>query len=57
MGIYGTVTVDDYRRLEDSGMTAGVSLPFDFALGGPSDLEAKRRVMETFAEDVLRHLA
>lgn len=57
VGIYGDTDVDIFRRLEDSGMTSGVSLPFNFALGGPSSLDEKRRVMETFAESVMRHFA
>jgi probable F420-dependent oxidoreductase len=55
VGIYGDTNLDTFRRLEENGMTAGVSLPFNFALGGPSTLDQKRRVMEEFAEAVLRH--
>lgn len=55
VGIYGETTVDDLRRLEDTGMTAGVSLPFNFALNGDSNLDQKRRLMENFAESVIRH--
>lgn len=57
VGIYAEPSVDLYRRLEDSGMTSGVHLPFSFALGGPSTLDQKRRLMEDFAERVLRHFA
>ena len=56
VGLYGDVDLDTYRRLEDAGMTSGVSLPFHFAFGGPSSLERKRRLMEEFAESTLRHL-
>lgn len=55
VGLYGEVGLDDYRRLEDAGMTAGIHLPFWFAFDGPSSLDQKKRRMEAFAEDVLRH--
>lgn len=55
VGLYGDVTLDDYRRLEDLGMTAGIHLPFSFAFGGPSTLDQKKVLMEGFAENVLRH--
>ena len=37
-------------------MTSGIHLPFHFAFEGPSSLDQKRRLMEDFAEKVLRHL-
>ena len=55
VGIYGETSVDLFRRLEDAGMTSGIHLPFWFALGGPSTLDQKKRLMDGFAEDVLRH--
>lgn len=55
VGLYGDVGLDDYRRLEEHGMTAGIHLPFWFAFDGPSSLDQKKRLMETFAENVLRH--
>ncbi|MCA9505852.1 MAG: LLM class F420-dependent oxidoreductase [Myxococcota bacterium] len=57
VGVYGNPTLDDYRRLEDAGMTSGIHLPFHFAFGGPSTLDRKKRLMEDFAESTLRHLA
>ena len=57
VGLYGEVGLDDYRRLGDLGMTAGIHLPFWFAFDGPSTLDQKKRLMERFAEDVLRHFA
>ena len=55
VGLYGDPDVDLFRRLEDEGMTSGIHLPFWFALDGPSTLDQKKRLMETFAENVLRH--
>lgn len=57
VGLYAELTLDLLRRMEDAGMTAGVHLPFHFAFEGPSSLDQKRRMMEAFAENVLRHLA
>jgi probable F420-dependent oxidoreductase len=57
VGVYGEPEVDVYRRLEDSGMTSGIHLPFSFAFDGPSTLEQKKSLMEEFAERVMRHLA
>lgn len=57
VGLYGDADFDTLRRLEDVGMTSGVHLPFHFALGGPSSLDQKRRLMEEFSERTLRHLA
>ena len=42
--------LDTFKRLQDSGMTSGVSLPFTFSLGWNSTIEQKRAVMEQFAE-------
>jgi hypothetical protein len=36
-------------------MTSGIHLPFAFAFDGPSSLDQKKRLMEGFAESVLRH--
>jgi len=36
-------------------MTAGVSPPFMFTLGRTSTLDQKKRTMEAFAEQVIRH--
>jgi hypothetical protein len=38
-----------FRRLEDQGMTAGISYPFYFSLGLRSSIDDKKRVMEDFA--------
>lgn len=55
VGVYAEPEVGLFRRLEDAGMTSGIHLPFSFAFDGPSTLEQKKRLMETFAERVIRH--
>ncbi len=55
VGVYAEPSVDLFRRLEDQGMTSGIHLPFSFAFDGPSTLDQKKRLMEGFAEDILRH--
>lgn len=44
-----------FESLLDSGMSAGLNMPFAFALGVRSSLDDKKRMMERFAEDVIRH--
>jgi hypothetical protein len=41
-------------RLEEQGMTAGVNYPFMFSLGKTSTLDQKKRLMEQFAETIIR---
>jgi probable F420-dependent oxidoreductase len=53
MGLTTPPDLDSFRRLEEGGMTSGVSYPFRTALGTRSTLDAKRRVMEQFAERIL----
>jgi probable F420-dependent oxidoreductase len=53
MGLRTPPDLDTFRRLEERGMTSGVSYPFRYALGTHSTLDAKRRVMEHFAERIL----
>lgn len=57
IGLSTPPDVDTFKRLEDAGMTAGVSYPFYFSLGERSSLDDKKRVMERFARDVLAHFA
>lgn len=57
VGLYADPDVDLFRRLEDEGMTSGIHMPFWFALDGPSTLDQKKRLMESFAEGVLRHFS
>ncbi|MBW2712659.1 MAG: TIGR03619 family F420-dependent LLM class oxidoreductase [Deltaproteobacteria bacterium] len=47
--IYGEVTKDDLKRLEDAGATSTVSLPFAFTVAPNSSLEQKRAYMEGYA--------
>ena len=53
LGLSTPPDLDAFRRLEESGMTSGVSYPFRYALGERSSLDAKRRAMEAFAERIL----
>ncbi len=55
VGVYAEPDVDLFRRLEDSGMTSGIHLPFAFSFDGPSSLDQKKRLMEEFAESVIRY--
>lgn len=48
--------VEVFRRLQDEGVTAGVSTPFAFSLGWLSSIEEKRRVMEQFSERFIQPL-
>jgi probable F420-dependent oxidoreductase len=49
--------VEALKLLEEQGMTAGVSPPYRFVLGDSSSLDAKRAMMERFAEEFIRPLA
>ncbi|TXS92704.1 TIGR03619 family F420-dependent LLM class oxidoreductase [Parahaliea maris] len=49
VGLTEPATPDDYRRLGQQGMTAGVVPPFYFTLGKRSSLDDKKRAMEAFA--------
>ena len=55
VGVYAEPSVDLFRRLEEAGMTSGIHLPFSFAFSGPSTFDQKRKLMEDFAESILRH--
>lgn len=48
---------DTFRRLEEVGMTSGVSYPFHFTIGASSSLGEKRRYMEQFSEQFIQKLA
>ena len=50
IGLNAPPELDMFRRLEDQGMTAGVSYPFYFSLGPRSSIDDKKRVMEDFAK-------
>jgi len=54
VGLKTPPDVDTFKRLGDAGMTTGISYPFKFALGDRSSLDAKKRLMEDFAEKFIR---
>jgi len=49
-------SVDLFKRLQDWGCTIGFSPPFYFELGLKSTLDQKKRVMERFANDIIRKM-
>ena len=57
IGLTAEADTDLYRRLQEQGMTAGVSPPFNFVLGPGSGVAQKRACMEQFAEQYIRPLA
>jgi probable F420-dependent oxidoreductase len=57
IGLNTPPDLDTFKRLEAQGMTSGVSYPFYFSLGLTSTLDAKKRVMEDFAEKFIRKMA
>jgi len=54
IGLTTPPDLDTFKRLRDQGMTAGVSYPFYFSLGMHSSIDAKKRVMEQFANSFIR---
>lgn len=54
VGLKTPPEVETFQRLEAAGMTTGISYPFKFALGERSSLDAKKRLMEDFAERIIR---
>jgi len=56
VGLKTPPEVDTFKRLADRGMTTGLNYPFKFALGERSSLDAKKRAMETFAEQIIRRV-
>ena len=53
LGLSTPPDLDTFRRLEERGMSSGVSYPLRYALGPRSTVDAKRRAMEAFAERIL----
>ena len=45
-----------FQRLDEAGMSGGVSYPFTFTAGQRSTLDDKKRVMEDFARRFIRPL-
>jgi probable F420-dependent oxidoreductase len=56
VGLKTPPEVDTLKRLEEKGMTGAVSYPFKFALGDHSSLDAKKKLMERYAEQIIRPL-
>lgn len=52
-GVYAEPDAGLYRRLEDAGVTATISLPFSMALGERSTLDDKKRFMEHYASTII----
>jgi probable F420-dependent oxidoreductase len=48
--------VDELKRFEDAGVTSLVSWPLLFTVGPQSTMDAKRRYLETYADDVIAKL-
>lgn len=57
VGLTTSPDLDTFKRLREQGMTAGVNLPFSFALGARSSLDDKKRFMESFARQFVQPLA
>jgi probable F420-dependent oxidoreductase len=51
--VYGQCSADDYKRMEDAGISGTVSFPFAFTIGPNSTLDQKRAYMEGFANHVI----
>lgn len=56
VGLKTPPDADTFKRLGDQGMTTGISYPFKFALGDRSTLDQKKRLMEDFAEKIIRQV-
>ena len=57
VGLTTAPDLDTFKRLGEQGMTAGVNLPFAFALGSRSSLDDKKRFMERFAREFVQPLS
>jgi len=57
VGLTSSPDLDTFKRLGEQGMTAGVNLPFSFALGTRSSLDDKKRFMERFAREFVQPLS
>ena len=56
LGIMAAPGVALYRRLQEEGLESTVAPPFFYALGKKhSSLDEKKRYMESYAEDIIRH--
>ncbi len=57
IGLSTPPDLDTFQRLGAAGMSGGVSYPFKYTVGERSSLDAKKRVMEDFAQRFIRPLA
>jgi len=48
--------IDELKRFEDAGVTSFVSWPLLFTVGPQATLDAKRRHLETYAEQIIRKM-
>jgi len=56
LGITAVPSVDLYRRLSEEGLQSTVAPPFQYALGKKhSTIDEKKRLMQAFAESIVRH--
>lgn len=55
VGLLTTPDLATFRAMRDTGMTSGLSMPFSYVLGEQSSLDDKKRLMETFAREVIRY--
>jgi probable F420-dependent oxidoreductase len=56
LGITAAPSLDLYRQLGDEGLQSTVAPPFQYALGKKtSSIEEKKRFMEEYAENIVRH--
>ncbi|MBT4522221.1 MAG: TIGR03619 family F420-dependent LLM class oxidoreductase [Halieaceae bacterium] len=51
--IYGEMTIDDFKRMEDAGVDGTVSLPFAITMKPNTTLEQKRAYLENYAENII----
>jgi len=49
--------VDLFKRLEDAGVTALVSWPLAYTLGPGASLEAKRKALEVYGNELIARLS
>ncbi len=56
LGLTAEPSLDLFRRMADQGLESTVAPPFAYVLGKRSSLDDKKRAMERFAEEVIRHL-
>lgn len=54
IGLKTPPNVDTFKQLEERGMTASANYPFMFSLGKTSTLDQKKKMMEQFAENIIR---